>query len=1409
MLALPLLATAQLSNNKFKFLRGEGSVEKPYIIDSYESLVEFRELVALKKLYRDRYVKITADIDLGEDPNWGAIRCYDAAQENGSSFLGVVDGQGHTISHLTINKRIDACRTDEAYLGLFGRTEGEGTVLKNINLDEVSINVSLEAASNPSIDVHAGALVGYSSSTLQNVNVNGEIRVTDENNQAASTRSLNLGGLVGTYLNDGHLGYNIGGDGTPSGLNADINITSEALGSNIGGIAGYIEKVSLKDCTTSGMLTGRIVVSENSNLATDWNIYVGGICGYCKSDRPESLFEGLSSVCRVYGGNDSGGLIGHLYASFSMASSWVFLTNCYAAGGVSDAYSYSGGLIGRITKYDGSNVNTTIRLNNCYYVGTLTTLTTGKSKAMIGNYNGNRSYMAYEMNNCFFDKRMTIDNTDYQTLYGSGTAENMKKNIYGYDDPKDMIGTNPQFALIIRGYANSDEDDDDTDEVEWVFAEGRYPQLKSIMATPVSTLAVVPIYFQDNENAERVYLGARLTEASVNGEAASWSAPVGNGSVAGLKLMSDAVGYEILTLTAGTCAKRLNIFMANSDEKWEGEEHIPTGDKDEVFAGGNGTSRSPYIIMNAGQLAYAVKNNSQNEYYLIQHDIIINRNLLTETERAIPWIDTKKAAYSWKADLDGGGYLVHGMYLPSRANAGSAPQQDLGHQHGLLGSIAASGHVANMGMVETVITDDFSQISDSKSYVGSIAGTLESGAAMENCFTSGYIKLKAQEGLLYVGGICGKVSGSISDCLNATAVMSTERDVMGGQLGGIAGLADNAAISNCLNIGRVSYYGTPNQTGTGGICPGTGFASTDCYYDLQMTSCAESGQGMSASAMTDGTFFSGKSRWMVEKNHYPVLKTFADKEYMKLLSMPLTFSDTDRSANLAYIIELPLGGIQWSMTDGTECLNLFADYGLAEPTAAGTAVLSAMMNYAGGSNKACNLSFLTVPDKFTRGIRFVDPQAELACIDAFGGADGVLTLEEAMNVTDFKDFINHSATPSIGQFPEMKYFTGVTRLTNQLSSCSSMKEVELPIGLKTIAANAFAGCNSLDTVTMPVNLTKAESYAFRNSNIKEILVNTNNRNFVSREGVLFDKNEYIVAYPPKREGTSYMYTAPINGILTGAFPSNENLQTLYIGDDEGKYIDLKKNAIPFDMQVFVNDATDNSDYIDTYRYDESRDWQYFDDEGNLARYYPLKVTSAKYATMCINFDTELPEGVTAYYCTGLDGEKEGNVLFREIGREVYSGLPVLIRATKAGIYPLYEYDVEEVTLNDQSSLFQGSGEHGYIVGDQSASSGTQEGSILTLGHNSQGQLGFYFYRNDTNKIPAYRAYLVVDPLTAANGLTIGYENSDGIDSAGITDVQPQSQAIYDLTGRKVAEGADIRYLPKGIYIQNGKKIQVK
>ncbi|MBP5508578.1 MAG: T9SS type A sorting domain-containing protein, partial [Prevotella sp.] len=75
-------------------------------------------------------------------------------------------------------------------------------------------------------------------------------------------------------------------------------------------------------------------------------------------------------------------------------------------------------------------------------------------------------------------------------------------------------------------------------------------------------------------------------------------------------------------------------------------------------------------------------------------------------------------------------------------------------------------------------------------------------------------------------------------------------------------------------------------------------------------------------------------------------------------------------------------------------------------------------------------------------------------------------------------------------------------------------------------------------------------------------------------------------------------------------------------------------------------------------------------------------------------------------------------------------------------------------------------------------------------------------------ITAYRAYLAIDKLNA-NPFSIVFEDNTN-DIASTTAVAPRSSAIYDLSGRKVADNtSNIRHLPKGVYIKDGRKFIIK
>lgn len=92
---------------------GSGTREDPFIIDSVDALISFRDNVNSGISYSNVYFLQTVDLDLREIDNWEPIGIFDS----GNYFEGYYNGNGHIISNLTI-VREDSC-------ALFGILGGE------------------------------------------------------------------------------------------------------------------------------------------------------------------------------------------------------------------------------------------------------------------------------------------------------------------------------------------------------------------------------------------------------------------------------------------------------------------------------------------------------------------------------------------------------------------------------------------------------------------------------------------------------------------------------------------------------------------------------------------------------------------------------------------------------------------------------------------------------------------------------------------------------------------------------------------------------------------------------------------------------------------------------------------------------------------------------------------------------------------------------------------------------------------------------------------------------------------------------------------------------------------------------------------------------------------------------------
>ncbi len=268
-----------------KYDGGTGEPNDPYQIATAADLIALGETPA----DYSKHFLLTADIDL--DPNLPGRKIFVKAVIAPNwqmPFTGVFDGNGCTVSHLTIN--------GGEYLGLFGEL-GYKAVVNDLGV--VGVNISGSGA-------NVGGLAGY--------NVSGS--VTDCYSTGVVHGRLSVGGLVG---------YNDRAEVTR------CYSTSTVSGAEwyVGGLMGYNGNGTVTHCYSTGTVSGYSsvggLVGQHEYFATAIPAYAG-VVSQCYSSGSVS---GVERVGGLVGQNDRG-----------------YVSQCYSAGPVSGT-STVGGLVGR------------------------------------------------------------------------------------------------------------------------------------------------------------------------------------------------------------------------------------------------------------------------------------------------------------------------------------------------------------------------------------------------------------------------------------------------------------------------------------------------------------------------------------------------------------------------------------------------------------------------------------------------------------------------------------------------------------------------------------------------------------------------------------------------------------------------------------------------------------------------------------------------------------------------------------------------------------------------------------------------------------------------------------------------------------------------------------------------------
>ena len=119
-------------------------------------------------------------------------------------------------------------------------------------------------------------------------------------------------------------------------------------------------------------------------------------------------------------------------------------------------------------------------------------------------------------------------------------------------------------------------------------------------------------------------------------------------------------------------------------------------------------------------------------------------------------------------------------------------------------------------------------------------------------------------------------------------------------------------------------------------------------------------------------------------------------------------------------------------------------------------------------------------------IDFADAEVKRICVENWDtNKDGELSNAEAAAVTDLgRAFYNSS----ISSFDELQYFTGLNEIGEHAFRYSTINQVTLPEGLRTIKRSAFDGTGNLKTIVFPSTLQEIETNAFFYGGLTQIAI---------------------------------------------------------------------------------------------------------------------------------------------------------------------------------------------------------------------------------------------------------------------------------------------------------------------------------
>ena len=505
---------------------------------------------------------------------------------------------------------------------------------------------------------------------------------------------------------------------------------------------------------------------------------------------------------------------------------------------------------------------------------------------------------------------------------------------------------------------------------------------------------------------------------------------------------------------------------------------------------------------------------------------------------------------------------------------------------------------------------------------------------------------------------------------------------------------------------------------------------------------------------------------------------------------------------------------------------------------------------------SCKIEHVIIPDNDSRSVK-IGAQAfgeslktvKLGKVDKNGNSQLLqYAFERCTNLTSV-DFgtgwkeIGTNAFFGCSALKDIVLPEGVEYIRNGAFNGAAIEAIHLPNTLKVIEANAFR-CENLKTITIPASVVKIEAFAFQNNKaLTDVYVlgtNTKaeNQAFGPYTVSIFKYDNPGNITPVKREFYTNQETGKLFTMLhypEAAYENYVNENSRSIGGSTQNVVAENGGCWPtFEDGKF---SLTSGDYAG---------WRNFALTGKLKpeeTWEDTKRVDGKWYTMCLPFDMTAQQLKSAYGSkvevvefSGVDVEEKTNhdkiitLKFKQPVTETKAHHPYMIHPSlhkgtttgvKTTIVGITKQEEKLESLESQKVVKEANGVTYTFIGNYDNTKTLQQYSYYYYSGDNETTYKNGFYKwiapNSGTWTP-YTACVLMNKDNGANAKpAISYylENFDGETTAigtlpTIALPHTQEDKIYTIMGQEIQQGTlNLKTLPKGVYISNGKKYIVR